>query len=669
MREGPIQTEKTKASIGWISAYTVLLLAFVYLRSSYPLYAITSAGHDDALFLRLGIDIGQGSWLGAFDHKTLAKGPGLSLLLAVADAIGVWFQIVEAVLYAGVVVSVAWVLGQLGLAWWTVVAVVFLLLANPYIWSASGARLLREELYISAFLMSLVLTLSLILTTQALWSQLVKGFLAGAFLGFAYLVREEDIWLTGILAVALTLVILRALIRGLISIQLKTAIQCCAIPLIFYLGFAAVVAPVKLLNLQYYGWGIVSEFRAEEFKSAVGALMRVGERHPSRYVYVTNEAMETAFAVSDAASTLEPVWDKIHTRWSRTGEYLNDKGDSELYGAWYVWALRDAVKAAGHYKTGHRALSFYVELSRDINQACDAGRIACRARQDTIRPALMLRDIPRLISSTAAGLWYTVRVKGSPDLFQSEDSIALERWESLIGPVSSANMREGSPWFTLEGWVAHAGSKPNVSASHNQDMSGFQIETSDAPGVDKYFARNGQPTIKSTKFKITDYCPQELCRLTVSNSEGDQIAVNIQNPTKRKLSLESPFTGYLINVTPLYSHKEYFVEKFQKTHLIIIKAAVNTVQFIIPLLTITATVGLIGYVFCLRRRPDTDKIAIVTIVAASAVISRCLIIGYIDITSWRAVSAGYLGPAYPFMILYGTAGSILLTKLISRRPA
>lgn len=281
----------------------------------------------------------------------------------------------------------------------------------------------------------------------------------------------------------------------------------------------------------------------------------------------------------------------------------------------------------------------------------------------------MLTDIPRLISSTAAGLWYTVRVKGSPGLFQSGDSIALERWESLIGPVNDSNMREGNPWFTLEGWVANAGSKPNVSAPHNQDLPGFKIETSDALDVENYFARNRQKTIKSTRFKITDYCPQEICRLTVSNSEGDQISLDIPNPTQGKLLLESPFMGYLDAAIPLYDHKTYFVEKFQKNHIIIIKAAVNTTQLIIPLMAITATLGLIGYVFCLRRRPDTDKIAIVTIVAASAVISRCLIIGYIDITSWRAVSTLYLGPAYPFMILYGTAGSILLTKLISRRHA
>ncbi len=38
-----------------------------------------------------------------------------------------------------------------------------------------------------------------------------------------------------------------------------------------------------------------------------------------------------------------------------------------------MWALRDAVQAAGHYRTAVEARAFYRQLADEVDRACDAG--------------------------------------------------------------------------------------------------------------------------------------------------------------------------------------------------------------------------------------------------------------------------------------------------------
>ena len=89
------------------ASIVLIVLSYLVLISGYPIFAITNAGHDDALFMRGLENISGGRWLGAYDNLTLAKGPLISMMGAIGNSIGLQAMFMEALLYAASVVAVA----------------------------------------------------------------------------------------------------------------------------------------------------------------------------------------------------------------------------------------------------------------------------------------------------------------------------------------------------------------------------------------------------------------------------------------------------------------------------------------------------------------------------------------------------------------------------------
>src|SRR5262249_41061209 len=52
----------------------------------------------------------------------------------------------------------------------------------------------------------------------------------------------------------------------------------------------------------------------------------------------------------------------------------------------FVWALRDATAAAGHFDSAIEADSYFQRLAEEIDRACAAGRLACLAPRTTLAP-------------------------------------------------------------------------------------------------------------------------------------------------------------------------------------------------------------------------------------------------------------------------------------------
>ncbi|MEQ3728989.1 MAG: hypothetical protein ABNH38_16375, partial [Tateyamaria sp.] len=652
-----------RTSLIWVLVCFVVFSGFIILRSGNPTFANVHAGHDDALFLRLAENIRNGYWLGPFDRMTLAKGAGLPWTIALANFLGVRFQALEALIYAMAVGLVGWVLRAYGMTRWAVIGTILLLFANPHLWHVSGTRLLREELYTSCLLIALALIFCVLTLRFRAWMRSFLGVMAGLACGLAYLTREEDIWLAAILAVAVLLFAARALVRGPVVGNRRSAIAFAATGLAFCIGFTMNVGPVLMAHHFQYDRAIVSEFRSPEFKSAVGALMRIGDRHPSGYVYVTNDAMEKAFEVSEAASNFESYWQSSSLTWSVPGASLNEMGDNELYGNWFVWALRDATAKAGHYKTADTALGFYERLASELNSACDEGKLECRSRRDTIRPELNRSDLERLFSSSALALWHSIRILGDPIIAESSGSVVqLSKWDLSVGPIVASPDEDRRT--ILKGWLAHPMFLPAVSQPDQDSTSGFELELGSSTDVDAYFADRGQPDMKSIRFAIKIHCPDGVCAIEVGTAEK-RTTVSASFSEAGPMSLKPPFVGYLDQIEVPVS------DQFPKTqsHQVrfeIIRIAVSVAQIAIPLLVLSGTLGVVLYASRFVQSEADDPLAILVLVSASAVIGRSLIIGYIDITSWRAVNVGYLGPAYPFVIIYAVAGSFLLGRSVER---
>ena len=640
-----------------------VIVFFLFISSNYPILVIPYAGHDEALFFRGLESIVQGNWLGQYDNLTLAKGPLLSIFGALSFILGIQEKLLEAFLYSAMILLFAWSARRLGVSRSLVLIMVFCLVANPYLWSGAGRRYLRETIYASLAMGLFVMTLVTMIEEQkkeGVFFALAAGVLSGGL----FLAREEDVWWLAFSSVIVLLALLRNLfVFGLVTVLSKKKTIAIRLSLVI-LGSGVTIGPVLIINHFHYGISIVSEFRSPELKQAVGALMRVGDIHPSGYVPVSRSAMAEVLASVEASFSLRDHWLSVATKWGAEGKSLLPGYQGEIAGGWFVWALRDAVAAAGHYRSAQSARNFYAALGAGVNAACDGRKLLCRARRDTLAPELTKQRIPELIAASWRALLFTVTLSIPPITAPRSDgeSSKLDRWNQIIGPVVE---RSPTTSYSLSGWLAHPKVAPAIGLVRDSQARINWLECYPAPDVLSHFDMLGIRDVGATRFNLKVDCLRSECAITAFGRDGDQSTIKIANPTPGALLLTLPFWGYLDVVTPISRQSSAFnaLENFKVN---IVSFSVNSARLIVTFLCALSTVGVLIYPFIRKNQIRCDWIFIAAVGSAAAVVGRCLIIGYIEISSWRAINEGYLGPAYPFVIVYAFVGSTIFFNFISK---
>ena len=642
-----------------------IILFFLFISSNYPIIADPSRGHDDALFFRGLESIIRGDWLGQYDNLTLAKGPLLSIIGALSSIIGIQEKMLEAFLYSAMILLFAWSARRIGVSRSLVLVAVFCLVANPSLWSGPGRRYLRETIYAVLAVGLFVMTLLTMMEEQKK-EGFFFAFAAGVLSGSLFLTREEDVWWLAFSSVLVLLALLRNIFTfGLVTVLSKW--KTLAIRLAFVvLGSGLSIGPVLAINYFHYGIPIVSEFRSPEFKQAVGALMRVGDIHPSGYVPVSRSAMAEVLASVEESFSLRDHWLSVATKWGAEGESLLPDYQGEIAGGWFVWALRDAVAAAGHYRSAQSARNFYSALGAGVNAACDGRKLLCRARRDTLAPELTKQRIPQLIAASWRALLFTVTLSTPPITAPRSygESSKLDRWNQIIGPVIESE-RSPATSYSLSGWLAHPKVAPAIGLVRGSQARINRLDCYPAPDVLSHFDMLGMQGVGATRFNLKVDCLGAECAITAFGSNGDQSIIKITNPMPGALLLAPPFWGYLDVVTTIARQSSIFsaLENFKVN---IVSSSVNSARLIVLFLCALSTVGVLIYPFISRNQKRCDWIFIAAVGAAAAVIGRCLIIGYIEISSWHAIKDGYLGPAYPFVIGYSVLGTTIFLNFISK---
>lgn len=647
-------------------AIALLIFVFLIIYSSYPIVAFPHAGHDDGLFFRAMKGITQGEWLGSYDNRTLVKGPLLSMVGAFSASIGVHAKLLEACIYSLMVALLAWSARRIGLNKTLVLVLVFLLVANPYLWSFPGRRYLRETLFASLAIGIFALTLMALREKEGRKGAFF-AFCGGSVAGGLYLTREEDIWWIAFtiftVVLALILLLIREGKRSLFSHWKAVGVRL----LCLTIGIGSVIGPVLILNKIYYDRPIVSEFRAPEFKEAIGALMRVGDIHPSGYVPVSQAAMQAVFKSVGAASPLSEYWPTVLPMYlGASASALIRSEQAELAGGWFVWALRDAAAAAGKHNSAQQARQFYSRLGAEVNAACEQGILACRTRRDTLAPELTVDRFPDLIAASWRALLYSVSLSSTPVSAprSSSERAHLEEWAQLIGPVVEEEKFDS---FSISGWLAHPSVEPMLSPIPASSLTISLLKVSAAPDVIAYYHAKGVADVRAIRFHMIFECLYKGCEIAIIGNDNVRPMLSLDSPTQGLLPLESPFWGHLDVVSPsvvttLTPHP------LESLHVTIASTLAMSARIITLFLCMVATLGLAIYLCKFQRVRRADWLFTLTVGAAIAVLGRCIIIGYIDITSWRAVNAGYLGAAYPFVIAYAVFGSGLFLRAFGIRP-
>jgi hypothetical protein len=660
-----LQQSKNTVRIYWsmISAFTILYFS---VASSIPIVAIVSASHDDGLFFRGLENILNGNWIGAYDNLTLAKGPMLSIVGAISSAIGIQAKLSEAIIYLGasfMLFRMAW---RIGLPRTVATLLFILMLCNPHLWSEHGRRYLRDILYPTWAIFMVVFAMGCLKAPNARaqnWSAAGVGFFAGC----AYLTREEDIWIIAILATFFGVAAFVSFFRhGIARIfsgwRLKVQMV-----LFGAAAMAAVVSPILLANRVIYGRAVVSEFRSSDFRAAIGALMRVGNIHPSGYVPVSQGALESVFKGVPIAESIRDVWPSVSERWTIPGANLIPDYSKEVAGGWFVWAFRDAVAASGYYSTASTAQDFYAQLAKEVNEACDASKLTCRQKRDTLAPELTANRMDDLIRAFWDSLIYTALIESNEVIAaRSEGATSdLLHWNELIGPVvaetSSAN---GSPdAIRLTGWVASKIGPVSITTVPGSPDQIQKLSTMPGPDIVKYFEDNGMTGVDALRFSMLIECPAKSCNFAVTPKNGESQTVSLNAPVVGAIPVSGTLHMFLDvvqqNSTPVLNPRIH-----ERIAVTITSFAVKLAQIVVPILSLTATIGILFYFTYFNRNQRSDWLFILAAASAASVVMRCFIVAYIDITSWRAINTGYLGPCYPFMIIYSVTGTAILAQIV-----
>ena len=374
-----------------IIALSLVLIGFkLWLVTAHYLMATTTP-HDDLLFVSQAHDILGGNWLGSYNQLTLIKGQLYPLFIALSYYLNIPLLLSQQLLYISACLLAILAISPLTKQKWLLFIFFALLLLNPFSYNYPAVgRVLRLGIYMSLGLATFSCFLGLVVRRKSSWyNSLAWALGAGLFLAAFWHTREESIWLVPSLFMLLVPAIIHLFRLPLSRKLLMASIYTLPFVMLFWTHHL-----LTTINHDHYAIAATIELETPEFKSAYGGLLRIKSEHWRQYFPVVHDVREQAYSVSPTFQELRPYLDgEVGEKWKKLC------GCDDIPAAFFIWAFRDSVAAAGYYTGGLDALGFYRRMGAEIDQACDTGAIECRPRVTSLIPTWH-RDFNALLLPT-----------------------------------------------------------------------------------------------------------------------------------------------------------------------------------------------------------------------------------------------------------------------------
>ena len=354
-----------------------VVAAKLWLVNAHLLMA-TMTPHDDLLFINQAHNILSGKWLGEYNQLTLIKGQFYPLFIALSYYLNIPLLAAQQLLYAFASFTAVWAVYPLVRQKWLLSVLYVFLLLNPFSYNYPAVgRVFRLGIYPSLGLLVFSSMVGLYVRSGKSWKQaLVWSLGAGIFLSAFWNTREESIWIVPSLLLLFALACFD--IRRKSRSRVALLIGLYGLPVVMLLAFNTTL---KTINQHHYGVYATIELETPEFESAYGGLLRVKSEQWRQFYPVVKDVRDKAYAVSPAFREVQSYLDgPVGKKWQDLC------GCTDIPAAFFIWAFRDSVAAAGYYKDGPRTLDFYQKIGNEIDQACDAGKLDCRPRISSLVP-------------------------------------------------------------------------------------------------------------------------------------------------------------------------------------------------------------------------------------------------------------------------------------------
>ena len=385
------------------AAAVIILLAVAFrLVLSYRQYVTIYpplAPLDDDLMFRAAQSIVSGNWLGEYGYLTISKHMFFALWLAFLHVVKVPYLVGNMALWAAACGVAAAAFAPVLKRRWASLVLFLFLLYNPAASARYATRIYRDAIFPALCLMFFSAVAAVGLRSRLPVKKWRRwAVLYGASYGCIYLRREDGIWVLPFGAVAL--VITAGLLvsrQGVRTAAVKTAAMLAPAAI-----GALIIGGYCYMNWQYYGRFIVSDFTSREFKSAYGALTSLEQDNWHPMVAVPEDVRQDVYR---AVEMFAPVEQALEEPLLVNG-YKNEAIGDFPSGAFY-WALRQALSSLGVYDSPQKAQDYYTQLTRQIQQAVDSGRLKTQNGSTKLRksttPPIKARYVPRVLEETLAG--------------------------------------------------------------------------------------------------------------------------------------------------------------------------------------------------------------------------------------------------------------------------
>ena len=209
-----------------------------------------------------------------------------------------------------------------------------------------------------------------------LTGNLMHSTWTGVALAVLWNTREESFLIQPMIVVFLVVALFR---RRLMTRSWKAAARSWLKPASAMLGTLLLLnLAIDAANYRTFHSFSKSELTASSFRAAYKALLRIKPTRDQRFVSVSTEALQKAYNVSPTFAQLRPQFEgELGRNWQVPA--LSTLGIHEIGAPWFLWALRSvATNTQEIHKSAASANRFYRSVAREINRACEEGRVPSR---------------------------------------------------------------------------------------------------------------------------------------------------------------------------------------------------------------------------------------------------------------------------------------------------
>ena len=619
----------TRSSSAARFAYVAVAFLYVLAVAHRPFAVTPESTYDDGLCMRLALEIASGHWLGHYDNLTLAKGAGFPIFLAIIYMLGLPVGLALCLSYVAAVGYFCRTLRCFIRSQVARVALFACLLFVPALASSITTFVERDFFYAAVVLGLFSAAIDLSCVAQTPTARRRAIVLAGLTGGWAWLIREEGVWLLPALATLVISTILKSPPGNRVDVARRWAIA-------LVISLVTVLA-VATTNRIAYGRFSVAEITSSAFQSAMTTLERAAYPDWRPYAPVPARARARLYAVSPSFQKLQAVLDPPGSlnEWERLSCEVLPQTCGDIAGGWFMWALRSAAQDAGLYASARTAEKYYSDVASEIGAACRDGRLECAPWMLPLVPPMtvaQVRDLPGVFLRSAEAVaridpvvtgWST-----------SRPPQALEyRFGELVGDTPYGPGRIVTLKASYEGPGAEAITVHGGTSARMIDFSRPSPVTNTP----------GQDSKRAVTFSVTVGCLAEPC--TISFSGPDESEANLtlgRRGQSDPIELGEGTISFIDYQSSNYTLRTRWANAFN--------GALPWLEHGYTLLFVLGIVSFLASAFDAVRRRTMSLGFLVGLALGVAVASRIALIALVEAASFPAINDAYLAPAFPLSI-------------------